>query len=191
MRFLPLVVLLLPFSLLAQQPQLAQPATVPPAPPLSLEQAVAEGLAHNYGILLSRQDEALANNNVTRGNAGQLPSLTGNLTRTFNNNNINQRFGGNDPRVVSGATSNLFNTNATLGWTVFDGLGMFIAYDRLKTLRGQQQQITRATVQETVEQVTNAYYAVVREGGSELLLTRDGLPATPTVIVLEPRPLWD
>ena len=67
--------------------------------------------------------------------------------------------------MVNGASSNLFNTNATLGWTVFDGLGMFIAYDRLKTLRGQQQQITRATVEETVEQITNAYYAVVREGG--------------------------
>ena len=158
-----LFLLLFPFSLLAQQPQLARPATVPPAPPLSLQQAVAEGLQHNYGILLSRQDEQIAENNVTRGNAGQLPTLTGNLTRTFNQNNINQRFGENDPRVVNGAQSNLFNTNATLGWTVFDGLGMFIAYDRLKSVREQQQQITRATVEETVEQITNAYYAVVRE----------------------------
>ena len=66
---------------------------------------------------------------------------------------------------MNGGTSNLFNTNVTLGWTVFDGLGMFIAYDRLKTLREQQQQITRATVEETVEDITNAYYDVVREAG--------------------------
>ena len=45
------------------------------------------------------------------------------------------------------------------------GLGMFIAYDRLKTLRQQQQQITRATVEETVETVSNAYYDVVRQAG--------------------------
>ena len=145
--------------------QLTKPATVPAAPPLSLQEAIATALQHNYGILLSRRDEQIAGNNVTRGNAGQLPSLTGNLTRTFNNNNINQRFGGNDPRVINGATSNIFNTNVTLGWTIFDGFGMFIAYDRLKTLRQQQQQITRATVEETVENVTNAYYDVVRQSG--------------------------
>jgi len=149
----------------ARPRQLARPSGVAAAPPLSLQQAIAEALQHNFGILLARQDETIASNNVTRGNAGQLPSLTGNLTRTFNNNNINQRFGQSDPRVVSGATSNAFNTNATLGWTIFDGFGMFIAYDRLKTLREQQQQISRATVEETVENVTNAYYNVVRQAG--------------------------
>ena len=149
----------------AQPRQLQKPATVPAAPPLSLQEAIAEALQHNYGILVSRQDERIAENNVTRGNAGQLPSLTGNLTRTFNNNNINQRFGTSDPRIVNGASSNAFNTNVTLGWTLFDGLGMFIAYDRLKSLRQQQQQITRATVEETVEDVANAYYDVVRQSG--------------------------
>ncbi|GAB3731175.1 TolC family protein [Hymenobacter agri] len=149
----------------AQPRQLQKPATVPAAPPLSLQEAIAEALQHNYGILVSRQDERVAENNVTRGNAGQLPSLTGNLTRTFNNNNINQRFGTSDPRIVNGASSNAFNTNVTLGWTLFDGLGMFIAYDRLKSLRQQQQQITRATVEETVENVANAYYDVVRQSG--------------------------
>jgi outer membrane protein len=170
MKFLKLLLLLLPFSAFAQLPvarprQLQKPATVPAAPPLALQEAIAEALQHNYGILISRQDEQIAQNNVTRGNAGQLPSLTGNLTRTFNNNNINQRFGSGDPRVINGATSNAFNTNVTLGWTIFDGFGMFIAYDRLKSVRQQQQQITRATVEETVENVANAYYDVVRQAG--------------------------
>ncbi len=170
MKFLQFLFLLLPFASLAQQPaaqprQLQRPATVPAAPPLTLQEAIAEALQHNYGILISRQDEQVAQNNVTRGNAGQLPTLTGNLTRTFNNNNINQRFGTSDPRVVNGATSNAFNTNVTLGWTIFDGFGMFIAYDRLKSLRQQQAQVTRATVEETVENVANAYYDVVRQAG--------------------------
>ncbi|GAB3580193.1 TolC family protein [Hymenobacter daeguensis] len=149
----------------ARPQQLARPATVAPAPGLSLQQAIAEALQHNYGILLSRKDEQIAENNVTRGNAGQLPNLNANLTRTFNNNNITSRVGDNDPRVINGGTSNLLNANVTLGWTLFDGLGMFIAYDRLKTLRQQQQQVTRATVEETVETVTNAYYDVVRQAG--------------------------
>ena len=172
MKSFPLFLLsLLPMAGLAQAPQPRPPLPPPagalaPAPAaLSLQDAIAEALQHNYGILLARQDEQVAANNVTRGNAGQLPNLTGNLTRTFNNNNINQRFGSTEPRIVNGATSNAFNTNVTLGWTVFDGLGMFVAYDRLKTLRQQQQAITRATVEETVEDVTNAYYDVVRQAG--------------------------
>ncbi|GAB3856998.1 TolC family protein [Hymenobacter terrigena] len=162
---------LLPFAALAQQVpkarpnQLARPASVATAPALSLQEAIAEALQHNYGILLSRQDVQIAENNVTRGNAGQLPNINANLTRTFNNNNITSTVGDNAPRVINGGTSNLLNSNVTLGWTIFDGFGMFIAYDRLKTLRQQQQQITRATVEETVENVTNAYYDVVRQAG--------------------------
>jgi outer membrane protein len=162
---------LLPIAALAQQVpkarpnQLARPASVATAPALSLQQAIAEALQHNYGILLSRQDVQIAENNVTRGNAGQLPNINANLTRTFNNNNITSTVGDNAPRVINGGTSNLLNSNVTLGWTLFDGFGMFIAYDRLKTLRQQQQQITRATVEETVENVTNAYYDVVRQAG--------------------------
>ncbi|MDQ2771047.1 MAG: TolC family protein [Bacteroidota bacterium] len=148
----------------ARPPQ-QQAALVPAGPPLSLQEAIAEALQHNYGILLSRQDEQVAQNNVTRGNAGQLPNVSANLTRTFNNNNITSQIGSTDPRVINGGTSNLLNTNLTLGWTLFDGFGMFIAYDRLKTLRQQQQQLTRATVEETVETVSNAYYDVVRQAG--------------------------
>ena len=170
MKFLRFLFLLLPFASLAQRATpparpAAKPVTIPAAPPLTLQEAIAEALQHNYGILISRQDERIAQNNVTRGNAGQLPTITGNATRTFNNNNINQRFGTSEPRIINGATSNAFNTNVTLGWTIFDGLGMFIAYDRLKTLRQQQQQVTRATVEETVENVANAYYDVVRQAG--------------------------
>ena len=162
---------LLPFAVLGQQvpkarpSQLARPASVATAPALSLQEAIAEALQHNYGILLSRQDVQIAENNVSRGNAGQLPNINANLTRTFNNNNITSTIGDNAPRVVNGGTSNLLNSNVTLGWTLFDGFGMFIAYDRLKTLRQQQQQLTRATVEETVETVTNAYYDVVRQAG--------------------------
>ncbi|MCC2548187.1 TolC family protein [Hymenobacter sp. BT175] len=149
----------------AQQNQTRLPQSVAAAPPLTLEEAVRLGLENNYGIRLARNDERVTANNVTRGAAGQLPVVNGNFTRTFNRNNLNQRFGENDPRIVNGATSNFLNGNVALTWTVFDGMGMFIAYDRLQTLEQRQQQITRATLEEAVEDITNAYYAVVREQG--------------------------
>lgn len=170
-RFRSLLFFLLPLTSLAQVPtarpnQLTRPASVAKAPALSLPQAIAEALQHNYGIQISRKDEQIAENNVTRGNAGQLPAVNGNLTRTFNINNVRQESSARpEPSTASAAQSNLLNTNVAATWTIFDGFGMFIAYDRLKTLRSQQRALTRATLEETVETVTNAYYDVVRQAG--------------------------
>ncbi|QNH61370.1 TolC family protein [Hymenobacter sediminicola] len=181
-RSLPLFALLL-FPLLghAQQPvlpsrqpttqpqsktQTEKPETVPNAPPLTLAEVIRLGLENNYDIRVSRQDERIAENNVTRGNAGQLPVVNGNFTRTFNRNNVRQESSSRpEASIANGAQSNQFNANVAATWTVFDGLGMFIAYDRLQALEQQQRQLTRATLEETVASITDAYYVVVRESG--------------------------
>ncbi|TGE16610.1 TolC family protein [Hymenobacter elongatus] len=177
-RLLSAAFLALPFASMAQQPvlmprQTAQPQTVAPAAPLTLAQAIQIGLENNYNIRLSRTDEQIADNNVTRGNAGQLPVVNGNFSRNFNRNNIRQQFGTRDSlgnpspaRVVNGGTSNQLNANVAATWTIFDGFGMFIAYDRLQALNQSQQLLTRATLEETVGSITDAYFAVVRESGT-------------------------
>ena len=163
-------ILLLPLSLLAQQPQskpqTVKPQTVPAAPPLALAEAIRIGLENNYDIRVARQDVRVAANNVTRGNAGQLPVVNGNLTRNFNRNNVRQESSARpEASIANGAQSNLLNGNVAATWTVFDGLGMFIAYDRLQALEKSQRQLTRATAEETVATITDAYYVVVRESG--------------------------
>src|SRR3712207_3671520 len=80
---------LTPLLAVGQQPaakpqpgnQLAQPQTVAPGPGLTLEEAIRLGLENNYGIRISQRDVQIARNNVTRGNAGQLPTVNGNFTR--------------------------------------------------------------------------------------------------------------
>ncbi|OON68751.1 hypothetical protein B0919_11210 [Hymenobacter sp. CRA2] len=167
--------LLLPLVAAAQQPttppvpnpgnQLAQPQTVAPGTPLSLEEAIRLGLENNYGIRIAQRDEEIVRNNVTRGNAGQLPTVNGNLSRTFNINYSRQQLNNTEPRLVNGGKANALGVGVGLNWTIFDGLGMFIAYDRLRTLDQQQQQVTRATVEQAVANITDAYFTVVRERG--------------------------
>ncbi|GAB3227615.1 TolC family protein [Hymenobacter seoulensis] len=148
------------------KPQTEKPETVNSAPFLTLADAIRIGVENNYDIRLSRQDVRIAENNVTRGNAGQLPTVNGNLTRTFNRNNVRQESSSRpEPSIANNAKSNLLNTNVTATWTIFDGFGMFIAYDRLKALEQSQRQLTRATVEETVASITDAYFVVVRESG--------------------------
>jgi outer membrane protein TolC len=172
---LPALALLAPLAVAAQQPgapavpnpgnQLSQPQTVAPGAPLTLEEAIRLGLENNYGIRIAQRDEEVVRNNVTRGNAGQLPTISGNASRTFNLNYSRQQLNNTEPRVVSGGKANGLALGVGLNWTIFDGLGMFIAYDRLRTLEQQQQQVTRATLEQTVADISDAYYTVVRERG--------------------------
>ncbi|OGX85799.1 hypothetical protein BEN47_14515 [Hymenobacter lapidarius] len=147
------------------KPQTAKPVTVADAPPLTLAQAIQLGLENNFNIRLARTDEEIAENNVTRGNAGQLPTVNGNLARTYNRNNLRQEFSQGDPRVNNNVPTIQGNNNVAARWTIFDGFGMFIAYDRLKSLNQGQRQLTRATAEETVASITDSYYSVVREAG--------------------------
>ncbi|GAB2776706.1 outer membrane protein TolC [Hymenobacter luteus] len=148
------------------KPQTEKPETVAPAPFLTLADAIRTGIENNYNIRLSRQDVRIAENNVTRGNAGQLPTVNGNFTRTFNRNNVRQESSSRpEPSIANNAKSNLLNGNVAATWTIFDGFGMFIAYDRLQALEQSQRQLTRATLEETVAAITDAYFVVVRESG--------------------------
>ncbi|TYZ11860.1 TolC family protein [Hymenobacter lutimineralis] len=148
------------------KPQTEKPETVAPAPRLTLAEALRIGLENNYDIQLSRQDARIVENNVTRGNAGQLPVVNGNLTRSFTLNNVRQESASRpNPSTASGAQSNRLNANVAATWTIFDGFGMFVAYDRLRAVAQSQQQLTRATAEETVASITEAYFTVVREAG--------------------------
>lgn len=153
----------LPLFGVAQNGSLTNPA--PTGPALTLEEAVRTGLQANYGIQIARRDVTIAAANVTRANAGQVPAADLNFTQSNNRINLRQQFTGRDPRVTNNVPTSLLNANVALTWTVFDGLGMFVAYDRLKALEANQRQLTRATVEETVAAITDAYYAVVRETG--------------------------
>lgn len=159
------ILILLLFLPLATFAQVAPTDSVPGGPPLTLEEAVRLGLEKNYGIQIARRDETVAQNNVTRGNAGQLPGAALNFTQSNNRINLRQEFVGRDPRINNNVPTSLLNANVGLTWTIFDGMGMFVAYDRLKTLEGAQRQLTRATVEQTVADITDAYYAVVRATG--------------------------
>ncbi|RFP65168.1 TolC family protein [Hymenobacter lapidiphilus] len=148
------------------KPQTEKPETVAAAPPLTLAEAIRLGVEGNYTIRVSQQDMRVAENNVTRGNAGQLPVVNGNFVRNFNRNNVRQESGARpEPSIANGAKSNQLQANVAATWTIFDGLGMFIAYDRLQVLEQSQQQLTRATIEETVAAVMDAYFVVVRESG--------------------------
>ncbi|PRY16481.1 outer membrane protein TolC [Pontibacter ummariensis] len=130
---------------------------------LTLEEAVRIGLQNNYDIRIADRQESIAENNVTLGNAGFLPTVQGRLNRDFANNDTRNQFNSMEPRIVNNSKSNTLNTGAFLNWTVFDGGQMFINYDRLKALEASGDLLTKSTVETTMADIITAYYEVVRQ----------------------------
>lgn len=130
---------------------------------LSLQEAVSIGLQQNFDIQIANRQEAISENNVTLGNAGFLPTLDARGARTFSENNSRQEFQTGPDRERTGASSNVLSGNVTLNWTLFDGMGMFINYERLKALEKSGDLFTRETVENTLADITFSYYEVVRQ----------------------------
>lgn len=144
------VILLLPNKLAAQEK-------------LSLEDAIRIGLQNNYDIQIASKREAISENNVSLGNAGFLPNVDARASRTFSENNARQRFQNGPDRVRNGASSNNLSSSVNLNWIIFDGLGMFINYDRLKALEKAGKLVTKETVENTVADIYDTYFEVVRQ----------------------------
>ncbi|WP_114782453.1 TolC family protein [Botryobacter ruber] len=130
---------------------------------LTLEQAVRIGLAHNYDIQIVSKEQEIAANNVTLGNAGFLPSVDARHTRDFSRNDVRNQFENNEPRIVNNSTNRSSNSSMVLNWTLFDGGRMFINHNRLKALEKSGAFFTKATVETTVADISNAYHDVVRQ----------------------------
>jgi outer membrane protein len=145
-----IVVLLLPATSFAQEQ-------------LTLQEAIRIGLQQNYDIRIADKQEDIASNNVTYGNAGFLPRVDARATKLYSENNSKQEFQSRPSVNRTGASSNNLNSSVNLNWTIFDGLGMFINYDRLKALEKSGKLLTRQTVENTVADISDAYYAVVRQ----------------------------
>ncbi|MEX0890267.1 MAG: TolC family protein [Balneolaceae bacterium] len=133
-------------------------------PVLELDQAIEIGLEQNYGIRIERESVAMAENNRKLGNAGFLPSveLTGSRTESIENSRF--ELSGNPPesRENRGATSTNSAAGVELTWTVFDGMRMFVSYERLGELEELSQVLLQSRVEETVQQIIQAYAHTVR-----------------------------
>ena len=148
---------------------------------LTLPHAIEIALQNNYSIRIVKNQQQAAENNYNRGNAGFLPSVTAGA-QTNNNYNALFRQQRKVPQTVinpvtkdtsfrevtqinefNGRTNNAYSANVTLNWTVFDGFAMFANYDRLAEIRAAGRENTKAAIENTVADVTNAYFAIIQQ----------------------------
>ena len=133
------------------------------APLLTLKDAVEIALQNNYNIKITQNAKAITQNNLTLGNAGFLPTVTGNLS---SNNSIQtttvDRSDGTKTSFTNARNSNL-SYGVALNWTIFDGFAMFANYDQLKELNKQGEIFAKDTVLRTVTNVVATYYNLINQ----------------------------
>jgi outer membrane protein len=130
---------------------------------LSLNEAIATSLQNNFDIQLSRNDSLLAALDYAYANYSLLPRVNANGGINFNNNNQKQVLADNTKRERNGIRSNNLQASLNLNWTLFDGLRMFIARNRLKQLVDLGELQIKAQVITTVAEVMRLYYDIVRQ----------------------------
>jgi len=130
---------------------------------LTVKEAIAIALENNYDIKLFQNNLKVAQENVTPGNAGMLPTVTGNFTQSNSVSNSNQTQISGEVRALDNAKNNSLNYGISVGWTVFDGLGMFSRYETLKELQKQGEAELQRSVVTRISDVISTYYTIVEQ----------------------------
>lgn len=138
---------------------------------LRWDEALTLALENNYGIRLAETDAEVATTNYDYAKYSFLPEVDANGVRTWTREDLTQRFSeqtdSTDERIVvrniPNARSNRLAYSLDASWRVFDGLGMFIAYDRLESLRDVSDLGVRATVENTAADVAELYHQAIAQ----------------------------
>ncbi|GAB3928924.1 TolC family protein [Larkinella terrae] len=132
---------------------------------LNLQEAISAALEKNYQIRIFKAQEQIARTDFRTAKYSFFPNATANLTNNSNLQNLRQTFldGLRPPQNLYGLTNRNTQVGINLNWTVFNGFGNFIAYDRLGEVVKITEANTRANVESTVASVATAYYDVIRQ----------------------------
>lgn len=129
----------------------------------TLDDLINQTLAENYQIRIMRNQERIASNNNTIGNAGYLPTVGLDAQQSGSIESSTSEFYTGDSRSGSNALSTSLNAMVQVNWVVFDGFKMFARKDRLENLQKLSVLDTRYYVEQTVSDLATAYYELIKE----------------------------
>jgi outer membrane protein len=128
---------------------------------LHLADAVALALANEHGIRMARNDAAIAEGFATAGNAGLLPRIDLSGRGTYSNQYTRLDFIEGIPDIEqAGVVNTLLSGTLGLSWTLFDGMGSFLALELSRLDADLADLRLRARVESTLTQVAGLYYAL-------------------------------
>ncbi len=128
-----------------------------------LKRCLETGLERNYEIRIIRNEQKIAENNATAGNAGYLPTLDFNSGYSGTLNNTEQKLTDGSTNKNTGIHNQTLDAGIDMSWTLFDGLKIQSTYSKLKELKRMGELTTRLTIEDFIAELTAEYYNYVRQ----------------------------
>ncbi|HRD51763.1 MAG TPA: TolC family protein [Flavobacteriales bacterium] len=129
---------------------------------LTADEAVRIAIEQNHGIRMARLDARSAELLNNPGNAGMLPTVDAVGQYSLDNSSTRQTFFSGEVRERDNADQRVLDAAVQLNWTIFDGLAMWAAKDRLEALELIGQTQLRQQIEATTYDVLAAYYQLVQ-----------------------------
>ena len=106
-----------------------------------------------------KKDLQIADNNISYGNAGFLPTLDAAASYRFSAEDSETKtsqgtFPGNDNQVTNRSAS------LSMGWTLFDGFAMFARYDKFEELEKLNKIALQLEIETRLQELFNTYYQI-------------------------------
>ena len=139
---------------------------------LTKQEAIRLTLENNFGIVVATNNIEIAENNKSVLNSGYLPSLTANAGANYQSASTTTSFpsGEREDIEINDAETQRYNASLNLNYTLFDGLGRFYNYKRLKEQYNLSELQARETIENTILQLFTVYYEVARLTENEQIL---------------------
>jgi len=131
---------------------------------LTLAEAVKTALQNSYDIQLVENSLAIAKNNNDYGVAGALPNISATANENKTNSTLQQQY--TDPSrntTKSGVEGTTLTAGLSASIVVFNGYRIMATKDRLASIEKQNIALLQGQMQNTVAQVMQQYYNVVRQ----------------------------
>ena len=128
-----------------------------------LSRCVVLGLERNFSIKVAHNNEQIANNNFTKGNAGFLPTVTttnrfgGTVNSTTQNLNDNSQ--NNTQGIYNTTGSAALNANLTL----FNGFNVQTTWQKLNELKQMGELNTQMSMENLLSQIIAEYYYFIEQ----------------------------
>lgn len=139
---------------------------------LTKEQAMAQMLSANFGIQMAQNQELQSANNASVLNSGYLPSISVSSGASYDLQDQEVTFRDGSLNVVDGAETKRLNASLNLNYTIFDGMGRYYNYQRLKQSEKLSGLQVRATVESTLLQLFTVYFELARLTENQTVLAQ-------------------
>jgi outer membrane protein TolC len=130
---------------------------------VSLSECLEIAMENNYSLQIVKNENEIARNNYTRGNAGFLPKVDASAGYSGSvRNNSSTDFPDSNTKI-NGQLSNSGSTGVNASWDVFSGYKAQSKYAQLLELRGISDLNTRFAIENLIANVTAEYYYLIQQ----------------------------